>query len=77
MATRNRYLQLLSQRLERVRRAARFVYRDDPAKTVEVASEYQRIRRITAKRAATKKANGGTAPAPEAPAPAPTGGQPQ
>ncbi len=67
LATRNRLLQLLQARIDLVRAAARFVYRQTPAAAKEALSFYEHKRRAQAKRAAAK-----TQPPVIAPPPAPT-----
>ncbi|NUP09846.1 MAG: hypothetical protein HOW73_27685 [Polyangiaceae bacterium] len=50
MANRNRLLALLLQRVNLVRSATRFIYRNDPATARKVASAYERRRRSSAKK---------------------------
>jgi len=55
MGIRNRYLQLLQDRVDRIRKAARFVYRDDPAVAAGAMSTYAKRRNAIAKRLAARK----------------------
>jgi hypothetical protein len=57
LAKRNRILQLIDQRVRRVRAAAKFVYRKHPQVARETTSAYERSRRVVAKRSATRKKN--------------------
>jgi hypothetical protein len=52
MGKRNRYLQLLTERVDLVRKSARFVYRDHPEVARKVMSVYVQRRRANAKRRA-------------------------
>lgn len=49
---RDRLATLLYERMQRVRAAARFLYRDDPARLRQVTSSYQRRKRAANRRAA-------------------------
>ncbi len=68
LAKRNRFLQLLDQRVRRVRAVARFVFRKHPDIVRGVISLYERKRRLDAKRSATRKKNA----QPATPAPTPS-----
>jgi hypothetical protein len=70
MGLRNRYFLLLQERVDHVRNAARFVYRDDPgAVPTNVSSGYAGRRKILAKRAAARKAKHAKGAQPQTPAP--------
>jgi hypothetical protein len=47
---RNRLVTLLDQRVSKVRRAARYVFRDHPEVVRQVTSAYERKRRVETKR---------------------------
>jgi hypothetical protein len=47
---RNRLVTLLEHRVSKVRRAARYVFRDHPEVVRQVTSSYERKRRVEAKR---------------------------
>jgi hypothetical protein len=64
LAKRNRFLQLLDQRVRRVRKVARYVFRHHPETARGIVSLYERKRRLEAKRSATRKKNAQPAPAP-------------
>ena len=78
LGTRNRYLQLLQERVDRVRKAARFVYRDQPgALPADVMGGYVARRKVLAKRSATRKANAQPKPVPPVAVPTNGGAHPQ
>jgi hypothetical protein len=66
LAKRNRFLQLLDQRVRRVRSVARYVFRHHPDTARGIVSLYTRKRRLEAKRSATRKKNAEPAPTPDA-----------
>ena len=57
LAKRNRILQLIDSRVRRIRAAAKFVYRKHPHVIRETTSAYERTRRLSLKRLATRKKN--------------------
>ncbi len=61
---RNRLLQLLDQRVRRVRAAARYVFRRHPELARQAGSAYERKRRVEARRAKAKEKAAEPTPAP-------------
>jgi len=57
LGKRNQLLQLLDQRVRMVRTAAKFVFRAVPDLARESSSAYERVRRVKAKRTATRAKN--------------------